>query len=926
MWALLLLGSVLQQPGRTTFDTKFDLTADPAGFLDQALQLWSPLTLGALQNQAYGYLFPHGTFFLVADVLQAPDWLAQRLWSGLLLVVAYEGARRLVRALGLPFAAALLGGLAYALSPRFLGGVGVLSGEAPPVALLPWAVLPLVLALDGRLSARRGDCCPGWPSCAWGRERRRHAGGAPLAFLVAASRLRRDGAALLGWWSLGAALACAWWIGPLLLLGRYSPPFLDYIETAGATTYTTGWANSLRGAEHWVAYHTVGGEAWWPGAHTLVTSAPLAVLAMGVAAFGLVGLLHPRMPLRLPLTLALLLGLLCLTLGNPSLAGSFVDGPVRALLDGPLAPLRNVHKVDPLVRLPLALGAAHASALLFRRTGSFLEQRGRERHATVGRRVLGGVLAAVLLVGAAPLFTNGLRTPGWTDVPEAWMQTAAYLDDQPHNRALVVPGAGFGVQTWGWTVDEPIQGLTDSAWVTRSQTVLAPGATIRVLDTIERRLGAGHGSAGLADVLARTGITHVVLRRDLDRRATSAADVNRTERALLDSPGIRRVAGFGSTGFADQDLITVYAVSNAVPRASLVETDEIVTLDGGPEDVLAALDADVLSPAQAVTVGGAEEPADLVTDGYRRVERQFGSIHDAVGEVMTRTSPSRLDRPADDFPGAPTVDPVQAGFLAVDDVTASSSQGYADNYGSVRPERGPAAAFDGRLETAWRSGAYEPPVGQWLDVDLARPVSGGALHVWFLRERGTSKVRKAEVSFDGDAEVHAVPADGHLVVAVPRTAVHDVRVTVTAVQPGASELVPVAIREVQLPDTTAGRTLDVPRPVGAGTTVLLGNAAEERPCLDIGYGPYCRTSTSAPEWNGIDRRLTLVEDGSWHLSGTVVALPTPAAAALLGPLDGSAAVTAGSVLGDDPAVSGCSPSTARSRRPGWPIRPTTRRR
>ncbi len=85
---LLVLGSLLQQPGRTTFDTKFDLTADPGAFLDRALHMWTPLTLGALQNQAYGYLFPHGTFFLAADVLSVPDWLAQRLWSALLLVVA----------------------------------------------------------------------------------------------------------------------------------------------------------------------------------------------------------------------------------------------------------------------------------------------------------------------------------------------------------------------------------------------------------------------------------------------------------------------------------------------------------------------------------------------------------------------------------------------------------------------------------------------------------------------------------------------------------------------------------------------------------------------------------------------------------------------------------------------------------------------
>ena len=78
-----------------------------------------------------------------------------------------------------------------------------------------------------------------------------------------------------------------------------------------------------------------------------------------------------------------------------------------------------------------------------------------------------------------PLLTGDLRMPGFREVPEAWSQAADYLEQQPDSRALVLPGSGFGLQTWGWTIDEPLQGVASSAWVTRSQVPLVPGPTAR---------------------------------------------------------------------------------------------------------------------------------------------------------------------------------------------------------------------------------------------------------------------------------------------------------------------------------------------------------------------------------------------------------------------------------------------------------------
>ena len=53
-----------------------DLTANPLRFLARAADLWnSDLPFGQAQNQAYGYLFPHGAFFLLGHTVGLPGWV-----------------------------------------------------------------------------------------------------------------------------------------------------------------------------------------------------------------------------------------------------------------------------------------------------------------------------------------------------------------------------------------------------------------------------------------------------------------------------------------------------------------------------------------------------------------------------------------------------------------------------------------------------------------------------------------------------------------------------------------------------------------------------------------------------------------------------------------------------------------------------------
>jgi arabinofuranan 3-O-arabinosyltransferase len=906
---LLLVFSVLQRPGETTFDTKFDLTANPGPFLERAVHLWNPQSsFGELQNQAYGYLFPQGPFFMLGEVAHLPDWVVQRLWSAALLILAYDGARRLYRAIA-PTSGAWLpvvAGAAFALSPRLLGLSGVLTAEILPTAVLPWVVLPLVHALHGRYRPLTGALCSGAAMLFMGGvNATENLATLPLPILVLVFGLGTSrGRRLAAWWAGTAALACAWWLLPLLVLGRYSPPFLDYIETAAATTRPLGWANVLRGADHWLAFIFVGGEPWWPGAYELATSPWLVGVTGVVATVSLAGLFQREMPARGPLTASAVLGLVLLTVGHVSPVGSPLADVVRDLLNGPFAPLRNVHKVDPLVRLPFALGFAHAVGLVLRRP-----RRAAETRSRFGTWI--AIALGVLLVASAqPLTTGELRKPGWEEVPRPWYQVVEYLAEHSDGRrALVLPGAGFGQQFWGWTIDEPIQGLARSPWVVRGQIPLTPGQTIRFLDAIEERIQDGAGSPALSGILARAGVKHVVVRRDLDLFATESPSPSRVDQALLRSPGLSKVASFGTTPLAT-GLIDIYAVQGPVPLVAAVQEQDVKTVAGGPEDILTALETGNLRRLEP-TVNSAEpgwaSRPDIVADGYRRRERHFGRQVDSVSQVMTEDEPFRSQRSVHDYPGVEGADRVHASYRQLRAVTASSSGGYADVLGPVRPELGPYSAVDGVTQTYWRSASLERPRGQWLEIDLEEPQPLPELTVQAAVDGFAGiPIRRIRVEAEGQSREQVVdPATGRATVQLSGKPVARIRIVVTSTA-GEPETGVVAIREVDIPGVTTSRSLVVPDvQAGPGTTFIFRARPHRRACVDVGNGPECDPDTARPseEENELTRRFSIDSPGQFTISGRVVARATSETAGLLEPLSGMASVRSSSVLSGDPSVS-----------------------
>ncbi|WP_369830165.1 alpha-(1-_3)-arabinofuranosyltransferase family protein, partial [Mycobacterium sp. E1747] len=358
--AIALLLTFAQSPGRVSPDTKLDLTANPLRFLARATNLWnSELPFGQAQNQAYGYLFPHGTFFAMGHLFSVPGWVTQRLWWALLLTVGFWGLLRVAEALGIGSPASrVIGAAAFALSPRVLTTLGSISSETLPMMLAPWVLLPTILALraSGNRSVRALAAQAGLAVALMGAVNAiaTLAGCLPAVIWWACHRPNRLWWRYTGWWLLALFLAMLWWVVALVMLRAISPPFLDFIESSGVTTQWSSLTEILRGTDSWTPYVAPTATAGAP----LVTGSAAVLATCLVAAAGLAGLANPAMPARGRLVTMLLTGVVLMAAGYSGGLGSPVAHTVQAFLDAGGAPLRNVHKLGSVVRIPIVLGIA----------------------------------------------------------------------------------------------------------------------------------------------------------------------------------------------------------------------------------------------------------------------------------------------------------------------------------------------------------------------------------------------------------------------------------------------------------------------------------------------------------------------------------------------------------------------------------------
>src|SRR5580700_9696809 len=377
-------------PGRMFFDTKLSVDLNPWGYYASLWHLMNPLnTFGALNNQAVGYAVPMAPFYLAGQLAHVPVWLTERLWLALIIAVGFGGLVKLAEALGIGSPASrVVAGLAFALWPTFTIVIGSTSSAALPGMLAPWAVLPLVGAVRAVRAGRAGRGTGRllvWSSvrsaavvvCMSGVNATVTIDALllPGLFILTYARGRRL-VALALCWAAAVAMATAWWALPLLLQGRYAFNFLPYIEQSATTTGTTSAAATLRGAGNWTAYLNLG-TPWLPAGWALV-STPMAIIAGAIAAAsGLYGLAQRNLPYAAWLRLSAGLAAAGALAGYGGALGGPFHRPVDHLLNGALAPFRNVYKLEPVIAVVLALGLAHAVATWLSRSSAGRSSAGR---------------------------------------------------------------------------------------------------------------------------------------------------------------------------------------------------------------------------------------------------------------------------------------------------------------------------------------------------------------------------------------------------------------------------------------------------------------------------------------------------------------------------------------------------------------------
>ena len=833
----LLIAVLCQHPGQIVRDTKLDLTVDPGRFMAGISHVWNPLIdFGSVPNQAYGYLFPMGSYYWLGSELHIPEWIVQRLWMALLLSAALWGTILLAESLRIGGRwSRLAGGVAYALSPLILAQAHDTS-YVIPVVFLPWVLVPLIRASEGVLTPGGAAARSGIAVLLMGGINASASFAVLLLPLIwfATRRPIRDHARLFVLWVAAIALATAWFVIPLLFQQKYGFNFLPYTETARTTTSVSFVPEVLRGAGDWTSLVS---PPIWTTAGYMIETSPVVIMASSVVAgLGLYGLARRNMPNRLFLVLAVVVGAVLVSAGYWGHFGGPFASSVHTLLDGPFAAFRNVVKLQPIITLPLALGLVHALEQ-FSRTLRKLNWPG------IDPLSVGLVVATILVLclSAAPILTGKLYPNGsYTAIPSYWYQATNWVNARGAlSNTLVVPGSMFARFSWGSPLDQPIEPLATVPWANRNITQLSSIGSTQFLDALDQVLAGGQSVPGLDQYLARAGVRYLLVENDLNSTQAQTPSPAEVRTVLAHESGISRVAGFGPVvrnpnsgpgieklydplgvthGIRSLEAYRVAATSSGNAMVTTYPASTGIQLSGGPQGLLPLAGTTQLDHQAVALAGdplgpnfGTTTPVVTDTQQLRDTEFSFSNLYNGVSYLL---SPGQ---PAPFAGGKPQQWIVVPG---VQHETVSQLHGAAavsaSSSGSLfvsTPGDQPLAAFiDNPPGSAWE--ATPTDAEPWIEIRFDHPIPLRQIAVT-PSAVGTTRVTRVQVSTDrgqrtSSLEPRATPQS----LSTPPGLTRSLRITIVGTQGPRNPLtVGPGFAHIAIPGVTITQSWRVPNDV-----------------------------------------------------------------------------------------------------------------
>ncbi len=794
--ALAYLPVLASATGRVAADTKQYLYLDPARLLERAWSMWDPnIGFGTVTHQNIGYLFPMGPFYWLFEIVGSADWIAQRLWLGSILFSAGLGMLFLFRTLGLTGAGAVVGALAFMLSPYSLDYAARIS-----VLLLPWAGLPWLLGL-----LIRGLRVGGWRHAAWFALIVQIIGGvnatalvfiglAPLLWLAHAVFITRDiriGRAVstalrFGVLTVGASM---WWIAGLWAQGAYGINILKFTETLRAVSRTSLPNEILRGLGYWFFYGKDKLGPWIEAGPTYTQRPLIILISYGIPVLALASGFFVTWKYRSFFVSTVVVGVVIAVGAHP------YDSPTplgawfkeAAATSTAAFALRSTGRATPLVIFGLA-------GLLAAGINAFVARFGAVQLVRMPVRIAIPVVVGILIVVNLPALWNGTfygtNLQRGEDVPGYWHAATRALDAQPPGtRVLELPGADFASYRWGNTVDPITPGLMDRPYVARELIPYGSPASANLLNAFDLRVQDRNlPPSALVPMAQLMGVGDYVLRNDIQFERYRVLRPEFAEALFTPPPpGITRVGSFGRPDSAElaqypfndeQALgaqrrlpapppVDVYRLTRQSPIVRAAGADRPLLLSGDGDGIVDLASIGAIDPNVVVLNSAAFDARSIVrhlepgsplvvTDTNRLRARRWSTVTDTVGytegpgnhPIAFDESDARLDL----FPDAPRSASTTVELRGARRVGATS-------YGNpitYTPEDRPARAFDGDTRTAWRTGAFDDVTGDQILVETTDPITTDHVNlVQVMRPPRGRWITRAVLRFDGGDPITA---------------------------------------------------------------------------------------------------------------------------------------------------------------------------